>query len=121
MALMESVKERFEKITGWARPSARDLDAALRPRKANAFQFKDDGVFPNNPKLPLVFYRSPVRLAGKFDPAAVFEELFERNGWDDFGGMAFTNTRIATSGFMKCSALRAGTPESGLAARRDAH
>jgi len=34
MALLESVKERFEKITGWARPSARDLDAALRPRKA---------------------------------------------------------------------------------------
>jgi uncharacterized protein YjlB len=33
--------------------------------------------------LPLVLYRSPVRLLGKFDPAAVFEELFERNGWGD--------------------------------------
>jgi hypothetical protein len=61
---LESVKERFEKITGWARPSARDLDAALRPRKANAFRFKDDGVIPNNPKLPLVLYRSPIRLSG---------------------------------------------------------
>jgi uncharacterized protein YjlB len=50
MAVLESVKERFEKVTGWARPSARDLDAALRPRKA---------------------------------PAAIFEELFERNGWGD--------------------------------------
>ena len=90
MAVLESVKERFEKITGWARPSARDLDAALRPRKANAFRFKDDGVIPNNPKLPLVLYRSPVRLSGKFDPAAVF--VFERN--DDSGGMAFTITRI---------------------------
>ena len=49
----------------WARPSARDLDAALRPRKANTFRFKDDGVIPNNPKLPLVLYRSPVRLLGK--------------------------------------------------------
>ena len=68
MAVLESVKERFEKVTGWARPSVRDLDAALRPRKANAFWFKDDGVIPNNP-------------TGKFDPAAVFEELFERNGW----------------------------------------
>jgi uncharacterized protein YjlB len=81
MALLERVKERFEKVTGWARPSGRDLDAALRPRKANAFRFKDDGVIPNNPTLPLVLYRSPVRLSGKFDPAAVFEELFERNGW----------------------------------------
>jgi hypothetical protein len=26
------------------------------------------------------------------DIAAVFEELFERNGWDDSGGMAFTIT-----------------------------
>jgi hypothetical protein len=58
MAVLESIKERFEKITGCARPSARDLDAALRPRKANAFWFKDDGVIPNNPKLPLVLYRS---------------------------------------------------------------
>ena len=58
MAVLESIKERFEKITGWARPSARDLDASLRPRKANAFWFKDDGVIPNNPKLPLVLYRS---------------------------------------------------------------
>jgi uncharacterized protein YjlB len=83
MAVLESVKERIEKVTGGARPSVRDLDAALRPRKANAFRFKDDGVIPNNPKLPLVLYRSPVRLSGKFDPAAMFEELFERNGWGD--------------------------------------
>ncbi len=59
------------------------LDAALRPRKANAFRFKDDGVIPNNPKLPLVLYRSPVRRSGKFDPAAMFEKLFARNGWGD--------------------------------------
>jgi hypothetical protein len=121
MAVLESVKERFEKITGWARPSARDLDAALRPRKANTFRFKDDGVIPNNPKLPLVLYRSPVRLSGKFDPAAVFEELFERNGWDDSWRNGVYDYGITTLGFMKCSALRAGTPESGLAARRDAH
>jgi hypothetical protein len=42
---------------------------------------------PNNPKLPLALYRSPVRLSGQFEPAAVFaamcEELFESNGWGD--------------------------------------
>jgi uncharacterized protein YjlB len=64
MSVLESVKERSEKVMGCARPSARDLDAALRPRKASAFRFKDDGVIP-------------------FDPAAIFEELFERNGWGD--------------------------------------
>jgi uncharacterized protein YjlB len=83
MALLETVKERFEKVTGWARPSGRDLDALLRQRKPNAFRFKDDGTIPNNPKLPLVLYRSPVRLTDKLDPAAVFEELFGRNGWGD--------------------------------------
>ena len=49
MAVLEIVKERFEKVTGWARPCVRDLDAALRPRKANAFRLKDDGVIPKNP------------------------------------------------------------------------
>jgi hypothetical protein len=34
--------------------------------------------------------------------------------------MAFTITRITTLGFMKCSTLRADTPESGLAARKPA-
>ena len=81
MGFLEGVKDTFEKVTGWARPSGRDLDAALQSRKANAFRFKDDGVIPNNPKLPFVLYRTPVRLTGKFDPAAVFEELFERNNW----------------------------------------
>jgi uncharacterized protein YjlB len=83
MPLLESLKETVEKVTGWARPSKRDLDAAVRSRKPNLFLFKDDGVIPNNPSLPLVLYRSPVRLAPAHDPAAVFEELFERNGWGD--------------------------------------
>src|SRR6202011_5658405 len=89
MAVLEIVKERFEKVTG-ARPPFRDLDAALRPRKANAFRFKDDGIIPNNPKLPLVLYRSPVRLSGKFDPAAVFEELSSATAGTTPRGMAFT-------------------------------
>ena len=75
MALLEGLKETVEKMTGWARPSHRDLDAAVRSRKPNLFHFRDDGVIPNNPALPLVLYRSPVRLAHAFDPAAVFEAL----------------------------------------------
>jgi uncharacterized protein YjlB len=59
----------------------RDPDVLLRRRKAQAFHFKDDRLVPNNPKWPLIVYRSPVRLAGSLDPAAIFEALFARNGW----------------------------------------
>jgi uncharacterized protein YjlB len=83
MGMLESLKEGVEKITGWRRLSPADLRSMVRRRKPNALRFKDDGVIPNNPKLPFIVYRSPVSLADNFDPAAVFEELFARNGWRD--------------------------------------
>jgi uncharacterized protein YjlB len=83
MPLLETLKETVEKATGWARPTPRDLQQAVLPRKPHAWRFADDGKVPNNPAWPLVLYRSPVRLAQGFDPAAVFEELFGRNGWGD--------------------------------------
>jgi uncharacterized protein YjlB len=55
----------------------------VRARKANSYAFADDRETPNNPKLPLIHYRSPVRLDGDFDPAAIFEVLFASNGWKD--------------------------------------
>ena len=83
MGVLESVKEKIEKVTGWKRPSRGDLRDAVRSRKPNSFRFKDDGIVPNNPKLPFILYRGPVSLADDRDPAAVFEELFARNGWRD--------------------------------------
>jgi uncharacterized protein YjlB len=83
MGMLESLKAEVEKLTGWRRPSPADLRSVVRRRKPNALRFKDDGVIPNNPKLPFIVYRSPVSLADNFDPAAVFEELFARNGWRD--------------------------------------
>ena len=83
MALLEDVKKVAEKVTGWARPGGRDLGELIRRRKAHGFRFADDGLIPNNPKWPLLLYRNVVRLPRAFDPAAVFEELFERNGWAD--------------------------------------
>jgi uncharacterized protein YjlB len=53
----------------------------VRRRKPHTILFADDGVTPNNPKLPFIFYRSPVRLTESDDPAAIFEELFSLNGW----------------------------------------
>ncbi len=83
MSVVESIKRTVGQVTGRGRPCGRDLDGLLRRRKAHAFRFEDDGLVPNNPYWPLVVYRSPVQLADARDPAAIFEELFERNGWGD--------------------------------------
>jgi uncharacterized protein YjlB len=40
----------------------------------------DDGVFPNNAKLPLTVYRGAVALS-ESDPAAAFEALFAAHSW----------------------------------------
>jgi uncharacterized protein YjlB len=81
MPIAETLKKSFEKVTGIGRPPQNELQALLRPRKPHAFRLHDDGETPNNARLPLVLYRSPVKLDGDFDPAAVFEDLFAANGW----------------------------------------
>jgi uncharacterized protein YjlB len=83
MPMLEDAKKIAEKVTGWARPSRANLSALVRERKASTFHFKDDGIIPNHQKWPLVIYRGAVRFPEKLDPAAVFEELFENNGWGD--------------------------------------
>ncbi|MEJ0028589.1 MAG: hypothetical protein WDN01_21405 [Rhizomicrobium sp.] len=81
--MLESVKSVAERITGLGRPARADLAALVTPRKANTFRLRDDGETPNNRKFPLVLYRSPVKFAGGYDPAAIFEALFESNGSGD--------------------------------------
>src|SRR5882762_9416831 len=83
MPMLEDAKKIAEKVTGWARPSRANLSALVRERKASTFRFKDDGIIPNHPRWPLVIYRGAVQSKKDFDPAAVFEDLFERNGWGD--------------------------------------
>ncbi|WP_455367585.1 cupin domain-containing protein [[Eubacterium] cellulosolvens] len=41
---------------------------------------KDDGIFPNNGKLPLLVYQDALGLPSQ-DPASVIEEMFEKNHW----------------------------------------
>jgi uncharacterized protein YjlB/alkylated DNA repair dioxygenase AlkB len=83
MSLLEDGKKVVESVTGWRRPSKDDLDHLVRDRKANTFQFKDDGVVPNHPHWPLIVYRRVVNLPTDLDPAAIFEDVFERNGWEN--------------------------------------
>lgn len=81
--LMEDIKRRTEKLTGLASPSPRQAQALVRERKANAHAFADDGLTPNNPGFPLIHYRGAVKLDEAFDPAAIFEVLFDSHGWRD--------------------------------------
>jgi uncharacterized protein YjlB len=83
MPALESLKRTFERITGIGQPSRAQARAAVRKRKAWTQKFKDDGAVPNNPRLPFIHYRGVVALEKAADPAAVFERLFEDNGWAD--------------------------------------
>lgn len=81
MPALETIKRTLQRVTGLARPSHREARLVVRDRKAWATKFEDDGLVPNNPDLPFVHYLGPVSLADADDPAAVFERLFEQNGW----------------------------------------
>jgi uncharacterized protein YjlB len=81
MYLLETLKKTFEMMTGAGRPSHTSLEANVAPRTPRTTMFRDDGVIPNNPELPFIHYLGAVALPERGDPAAVFEELFERNGW----------------------------------------
>ena len=77
MPILEDVKSFAERLTGLARPKS----VAPRARKPHTILLEGDGETPNNPRLPLIFYRSPVALADAPDPAAVFEVLFADHDW----------------------------------------
>jgi uncharacterized protein YjlB len=83
MQVLEILKRSIDQVTDIGKRSSASLRRFLRQRRAHTALFRDDGAVPNNPKLPLVYYRSPVRLSDAADPAAVFEDLFESNGWRD--------------------------------------
>jgi hypothetical protein len=114
MSFLEDVKRMAEKATGWKRPdNPQDL---LRERKPQIYRFKDDGLIPNHPKWPLVIYKNAVRLPEELDPAAVFEDLFESNGWRDSWRDGIYDYVHYHSRSMKCSASRAAAGASSSAA-----
>jgi uncharacterized protein YjlB len=84
MNLRETVKQKVERATGWRRPRSDAIAAVLHRRtQPRTIRFADDGTIPNNPILPLIVYPAVIDLVRFPDPAAVFEALFESNGWGD--------------------------------------
>jgi uncharacterized protein YjlB len=63
-----------------ARASRRSAAVPVAPL---AFMLHDDGVVPNNPRLPLIYYHGAIDLSARPDPARVIESLFAMNGWGD--------------------------------------
>lgn len=82
MSLIEKTKRVLERATGLGRPTRIELAALVRARRALTFRFRDDDETPNN-RLPLVVYRNAVARPDAYDPAAVFEDIFAKHGWQD--------------------------------------
>ena len=80
-----SVRDRFlEGLLGTDNrhrsPSAREASSLVKPRKPWAFRFKDDGSIQTIRPCRLSAIGAPW-TSGAAEPAAVFEVLFETNGW----------------------------------------
>jgi uncharacterized protein YjlB len=81
MVNLESLKSTLQHWTGVGRPAKSEARRLVRARKPWASRFGDDGLVPNHPRFPFIHYRGAVDVLGVSDPAAVFERLFEMNGW----------------------------------------
>jgi uncharacterized protein YjlB len=57
--------------------------SAPDPSEPVTLLFADDGLVPNNQRLPFVVYRRAMAVGGHPDPAALFESAFAMNGWGD--------------------------------------
>src|SRR5512139_2155845 len=65
----------------YARQRTHDHEAGVNEHpRVIAHQLAPSGAIPNHPRWPLLVYPNAVCIGGA-DPAAVFETLFERNGW----------------------------------------
>jgi uncharacterized protein YjlB len=81
MYLNEELKSRLERMTGIARPTLRQVKRCIHKTNPRVFYFVDNNRIPNNTKLPFLYYRKVISLAKAPDAAALFEILFDANGW----------------------------------------
>jgi uncharacterized protein YjlB len=81
MPLTDQIKNYARKAIE-NRPDDEALRSMVRRRKPVTVMFEDDGIIPNNQRLPLVIYRGAIDLADeRFDPGAVIDAVFGSNGW----------------------------------------
>ena len=69
-AMLAAVRSR---LTAGHSPASRDPEPEV-------LRLSRNGWVPNNERLPVLLYRGAFDVAGS-DPAALFERIFERNGW----------------------------------------
>jgi uncharacterized protein YjlB len=61
-------------------PRAQSREQPARSGAPEVLRLAANGWMPNNPRLPVLLYRGAVPITGS-DPAAAFEDVFQRNGW----------------------------------------
>lgn len=83
MPVVEEIKRLAEKVTGIGRPSLDEAVQLVRERRPRLLLFEDDGATPNNPRRPMLLYRNAVGFRRHLDPAAIFEQIFARNDWEE--------------------------------------
>jgi uncharacterized protein YjlB len=83
MHKIEPVKRLLEKATGLGISDKAEALSRVRPVKPRQLKFRSDGYIPNNPSLPLLYYRNAVRFELGGDPAALLEAIFNANGWGE--------------------------------------
>src|SRR4051794_3149313 len=59
---IEPIKRLVEKATGVGIPTREEALANVRDRNPLHMKFRDDAYIPNNPKLPLLYYRKGVSI-----------------------------------------------------------
>ena len=63
-------------VIGLAAPIAADNNPQYR-----SFVFEDDGIYPNNARLPLIVLQQVFKTAPDINPETI-ETVFNKNGWD---------------------------------------
>jgi uncharacterized protein YjlB len=78
---MKLVDRQFQLILAAVGPSSGSSASAHKEiPDPEVLRFSRNGWVPNNERLPVLLYRGAVKILGS-DPAALFERLFDRNGW----------------------------------------
>jgi uncharacterized protein YjlB len=80
---VEPIKRLIEKATGLGVPTHEEALGMVRRVRPSRMNFRDDGYIPNNPKLPLLYYRKAISFDRNHDPAATLECIFNAHEWGE--------------------------------------